>query len=133
LAVFYGQASLRSLARLFSTVAYARQIVFLEKEAAHIAIDKISAINAGVEQKRTKDSRLGIQRSSFYAYLLFNCIIPDKVLKLLSLKRFVWFTPTLKVYKLARYFKLDGFIKLIIIPSKFQGEIKNLDAVNKPK
>ena len=40
------------LGRLFSTVAYARQIVFSEKEGAHQAIDKITAIHAGLEAKR---------------------------------------------------------------------------------
>lgn len=40
------------LGRLFSTVAYARQIVFSEKEEAHQAIDAIVAIHAGLEAKR---------------------------------------------------------------------------------
>lgn len=40
------------LGRLFSTVAYARLIVFSEKEGAHQAIDKIAAIHSGLETKR---------------------------------------------------------------------------------
>lgn len=40
------------LGRLFSTVTYARQIVFSEKGTAHQAIDKITAIHSGLEDKR---------------------------------------------------------------------------------
>ncbi|WP_439556796.1 oxygenase MpaB family protein [Dyadobacter sp.] len=40
------------LGRLFSTVSYARKIVFSEKESAHRAIDTMAAIHAGVEAKR---------------------------------------------------------------------------------
>lgn len=40
------------LGRLFSTVRYAKEIVFSEKEAALKAIDKINAIHGGVEKAR---------------------------------------------------------------------------------
>ena len=49
---FTGRLPADPLGRLFSTVAYARQIVFSEKEGAHRAIDKMSAIHAAVESKR---------------------------------------------------------------------------------
>lgn len=49
---FSGKLPADPLGRLFSTVAYARQIVFAEKGAALEAIDKITAIHAGVEAKR---------------------------------------------------------------------------------
>lgn len=49
---FTGRLPADPLARLFSTVMYARQIVFSEKEAAHKAIDKIAAIHAAVENSR---------------------------------------------------------------------------------
>lgn len=49
---FTGRLPADPLGRLFSTVAYARQIVFSEREAAHQAIDKITAIHAGVEASR---------------------------------------------------------------------------------
>ncbi|WP_310590597.1 oxygenase MpaB family protein [Dyadobacter sp. 3J3] len=49
---FTGRLPADPLGRLFSTVAYARQIVFSEYDAALIAIDKISAIHQGVEQQR---------------------------------------------------------------------------------
>lgn len=40
------------LGRLFSTVTYARQIVFSEKEDAIRSIEKISSIHGGVEKSR---------------------------------------------------------------------------------
>jgi len=40
------------LGRLFSTVSYARKIVFSEKESAHRAIEAINNIHASVESKR---------------------------------------------------------------------------------
>src|SRR3981081_2884727 len=40
------------LGRLFSTVAYARQIILSEEAAALNAIDKITAIHKGVEENR---------------------------------------------------------------------------------
>ena len=49
---FTGKLPADPLGRLFSTVAYARQIVFSEYDAANQAIDKITAIHQGVEQKR---------------------------------------------------------------------------------
>jgi hypothetical protein len=49
---FTGRLPADPLGRLFSTVMYARQIVFSEKEAAYKAIDKIAAIHAAVENNR---------------------------------------------------------------------------------
>ncbi len=49
---FTGQLPSAPLARLFSTVGYARKIVFSEKEEALRTISKINAIHSGVEQKR---------------------------------------------------------------------------------
>lgn len=49
---FTGKLPSDPLGRLFSTVAYARQIVFSEYEQALQSIDKIAAIHQGVEQKR---------------------------------------------------------------------------------
>jgi hypothetical protein len=49
---FTGRLPADPLGRLFSTVMYARQIVFSEKEAALKAIDKIAAIHAAVESSR---------------------------------------------------------------------------------
>ena len=49
---FTGRLPADPLGRLFSTVSYARKIVFSEKEAAHRAIDSIAAIHLAVEEKR---------------------------------------------------------------------------------
>ncbi|MBK5271329.1 MAG: DUF2236 domain-containing protein [Bacteroidia bacterium] len=49
---FTGRLPADPLGRLFSTVMYARQIVFSENETAHQAIDKITAIHSGVENSR---------------------------------------------------------------------------------
>ena len=49
---FTGHLPADPLGRLFSTVSYARTIVFSEKESALKAIDSITAIHAGVETKR---------------------------------------------------------------------------------
>lgn len=49
---FTGRLPAEPLGRLFSTVSYARQIVFAQKEAALSAIDKITAIHGEVERKR---------------------------------------------------------------------------------
>jgi len=49
---FTGKLPADPLGRLFSTVSYARQIVFSELGDAHKAIDKITAIHSGVEKSR---------------------------------------------------------------------------------
>ncbi|WP_149239596.1 oxygenase MpaB family protein [Dyadobacter sp. 32] len=49
---FTGKLPADPLGRLFSTVAYARQIVFSEYDAANRSIDKITAIHQDVEAKR---------------------------------------------------------------------------------
>ena len=49
---YTGKLPTDPLGRLFSTVAYARQIVFAENEAALKAIDKITAIHSSVEASR---------------------------------------------------------------------------------
>lgn len=49
---FTGRLPSDPLGRLFSTVSYARTIIFSEKQAALQAIDSMSKIHAGVESKR---------------------------------------------------------------------------------
>ena len=49
---FTGRLPADPLGRLFSTVGYARQIVFSEMEAALQSIDKIAAIHSAVETRR---------------------------------------------------------------------------------
>ena len=52
---FTGRLPADPLGRLFSTVSYARVIVFSENQAALKAIDAMTAIHAGVEEKRGKN------------------------------------------------------------------------------
>ena len=49
---FTGKLPSDPLGRLFSTVSYAREIVFSSKQNAHEAIDRIQTIHQAVEQKR---------------------------------------------------------------------------------
>lgn len=49
---FTGRLPADPLGRLFSTVAYARQIIFADHDSALKAIDQITAIHKGVEQAR---------------------------------------------------------------------------------
>lgn len=49
---FTGKLPADPLGRLFSTVSYARNIVFLKKDAACKAIDKVTAIHSSVEMNR---------------------------------------------------------------------------------
>ncbi len=49
---FTGRLPADPIGRLFSTVTYARQIVFASKEEAENAIDKITAIHSAVEKRR---------------------------------------------------------------------------------
>src|SRR5450755_1258368 len=49
---FTGMLPADPLGRLFSTVSYARRIVFAENEEALKTIDRITSIHKGVENKR---------------------------------------------------------------------------------
>src|ERR1700733_4140384 len=49
---FTGRLPADPLGRLFSTVTYARQIIFSDETAALQSIDKITAIHKGVEENR---------------------------------------------------------------------------------
>lgn len=50
---FTGKLPADPLGRLFSTVVYAQQILFLDEESALRAIDKITAIHQAVEENRS--------------------------------------------------------------------------------
>lgn len=49
---YTGKLPADPIGRLFSTVAYARQIVFAPKKAAEQAIERIAAIHVGIEKSR---------------------------------------------------------------------------------
>ncbi|MEP7372999.1 MAG: oxygenase MpaB family protein [Chitinophagaceae bacterium] len=208
---FTGRLPADPLGRLFSTVMYARQIVFSETEAANKAIDKITAIHAGVEKNRgaqipdwayrdvlfmlihysiasfevlerklmegEKEDlfdvfyRMGQRmqlkglpasyqewivmrnehmqndlQKSHYTVDLYKqykkhlggirffiltesqkLVVPNHVKYLLGFGKFSWVTPLLSFYKLSRRFKMDMFLKSIILPSAYKKEISELD------
>lgn len=49
---FTGKLPADPIGRLFSTVGYAKQIIFLEESKAHAAIDRMRIIHSGVEANR---------------------------------------------------------------------------------
>jgi hypothetical protein len=210
---FTGNLPKDPLGRLFSTVGYARMIVFSEMEAANKAIDKITAIHAAVENKRgasipqwayrdvlfmlidysirsfellerklttgelnevynvfyrvgkrmnisnlpenynewlgARETHLAndLMKSDFtvdlyrqYKTHLGRCrywlliqgqkmLVPGIVKYQLEFNDTYYFKPLLKIYKLSRLIKLDGFVKLIILPSKYQKEIAAIDFI----
>ena len=70
---FTGRLPADPLGRLFSTVAYARRIVFLPYDEAIAAIDNITAIHEGVEKKRgDRIPAVGLPRRALYAHRLFH-------------------------------------------------------------
>ena len=50
---FTGKLPADPIGRLFSTVTYARSIIFSDLDTANKSIDKITSIHAAVEQNRT--------------------------------------------------------------------------------
>ncbi len=54
-------------------------------------------------------------------------VVPEKVRRLLHLRKFSFLTIILPFYKLSRIIKLAGFVKSIILPSKYKQEIKAMD------
>ena len=208
---FTGKLPADPLGRLFSTVNYARQIVFSEEEKALAAIDKITLIHKAVEANRgdtipdwayrdvlymlihysiasfellekkldseekeeiynvfyrmgnrmglkdlpmnfrlwiedrqqhlendlkrsalTKDlfkqyrKHLGLVR---YSILVEGqkLVIPPVVRNLLNLNMPSLAYPLLKIYKASKTIKIDNWLRDIILPVKYQKEIKNLD------
>lgn len=201
------------LGRLFSTVAYAKKIIFSDYDEAVYAIDKITAIHKSVEHSRadkipdwayrdvlfmladysmrsfellerklTLDekeeivnvfnrlgSRMAIKElpSNYSAWrlrrnehlkldLIYSnftkdlykqyakhlgfgryqllkqtqkLIVPVRVRLLLSLDSFPWLRIFVGVYKLVRYLKLDGYLKLAILSKDFRTQIKALDSL----
>lgn len=208
---FTGKLPADPLGRLFSTVMYARRIVYSPKEAAEKAIDTITHIHKAVEGNRgyaipdwayrdvlfmlihysvasyellerkltdaEKDdlydvfyrmgSRMGLKELpvnykdwtvshtqhlrqdlavSEYTKDLYKqyrkhlgpmryfilkesqkLVCPAMVKKMLGLDSFSWASPLLAVYKVSRMIKFDGVLKAILLPKKYQKEIKALD------
>lgn len=210
---YTGKLPADPLGRLFSTVNYARQIVFSEKQAALAAIDKITSIHGAIEASRGSKipdwayrdvlfMLIGYSISSFEllerkltnaekeevfdvfyrvgkrmaipdlplnykAWVVMRnehlrdnlvkskftvdlykqyrkhlgvvrfkllvegqiLVVPERVNQLLQLGKFSLLTPILKLYKVTRLFKLDWFLKSVILPPEYKAEIKQLDVV----
>ncbi len=208
---FTGKLPADPIGRLFSTVAYARKIIFLPLDQANAAIDQITAIHAAVEENRrskipdwayrdvlymlihysiasfellerpltTNENddiydvfyRLGkrmhlrelpvnfnewkIDRQIHmkndlaygkYSAALFveyerhlgkirywilrsaqSMVVPPLVKKLARLDQLQILRPVLKIYKWSERINLQNFIKQIVLPSKYQKEIKEID------
>lgn len=69
---FTGRLPADPLKRLFSTVEYARQIVFSEYQDALVAIDKITAIHQGVEAARGREIPEWAYRDVLYMLIDFS-------------------------------------------------------------
>lgn len=208
---FTGRLPADPMGRLFSTVTYARQIVFSEREAALASIDRITSIHQTVEQNRDQKipdwayrdvlfmlidysvrsfellerkltdaekeevfnvfyqvgQRMDLQglplnyrqwlpmreehllnhtQKSNYTVDLYRqyrkhlgwfryeilleaqkLVIPERVRHLLQLSNLKWLMPALKIYKLSRIFKLEWFLKWVILPGEYKTQIMALD------
>ncbi|MEO6882751.1 MAG: oxygenase MpaB family protein [Bacteroidia bacterium] len=211
---FTGRLPADPLGRLFSTVTYARKIIFSENESALHIIDSIYNIHKVVENNRKSEipdwayrdvlymliyysissyevlerklsqeekedvyevfSRFGnrmklkglqpdysqwlVQREidlennlkkSNYTIDLFKqykkhlgkirffiliegqkLVIPEKVRILLDFKKKSLLSIILPFYKLSRFCKLDGAVKKVLFPNKYEKEIKEIDSSN---
>ncbi|MCC8361433.1 oxygenase MpaB family protein [Salinimicrobium sediminilitoris] len=214
---FTGRLPADPLGRLFSTVSYARQIVFLPKKDALAAISRINTVHANVENKRRSQIPQWAYRDVLYmligysirAYELlehklteaekeevFNVfyrvglemgikdlpsnyrdwlpdrkehlysdlekgkysvdlyrqyrkhlgpvrywfllqvqelVCPARVKELLELKSNAVIPPALTAYKASRNFKMDYFIKSLLLPSDYKEEIMELDRFGEKK
>lgn len=208
---FTGRLPADPLGRLFSTVAYARQIVFSEYDEALIAVDRITAIHQGVEQQRGAQipdwayrdvlfmlidysirsfellerkltesekgeifqtflqvgARMNIsglpetfddwkimrgqhladdllkgdftidlykqykKHLGFFRYQMLMqvqvMVVPDRVIRMLSLNKIPWLLPVLGVYKLTRLLGFEKMIRNAILPVDYKAQVIALD------
>lgn len=208
---FTGRLPTDPLARLFSTVSYARKIIFAENETALRTIDSIYQIHKVVENNRGKaipdwayrdvlymlihysiasfevlERKLSIKEKEevFDVFYRFGCrmklrglandysewllqretdmendlaksnytfdlfkqykkhlggvryfiliegqklIVPERVRQLLRFNKVSLLSFALPLYKISRYLKLDGLIKKLILPKKYEKEIYGLN------
>jgi hypothetical protein len=71
---FTGRLPADPLGRLFSTVAYAKMIVFAPADAANAAIDKITAIHGGVEAARNARIPDWAYRDVLYMLIYYSIV-----------------------------------------------------------
>ncbi|CAM4387174.1 oxygenase MpaB family protein [Flavobacterium terrigena] len=208
---FTGKLPSDPLGRLFSTVRYARKIVFSSLDDANNAIDTMRKIHSSVEKNRgdvipdwayrdvlfmlihysiaayelleqkltdsekeevynvfyrvgirmglkelpdnyidwlpVRESHLmeNLQKSNFtidlfkqyrkhlgamrYKVLLEGqkLVVPNRVKELMHFSNFSLITPLVPIYKFSKLIKMDGFIKMILLPSDYKSQIDELD------
>ena len=56
-------------------------------------------------------------------------VVPKKVNQLLGLGKTSLLTPILFIYKLGQKFKLDWFLKSLVLPTEYKKQIKDLDSI----
>ena len=214
---FTGRLPADPLGRLFSTVSYARKIVFSDERSAHKAIDSITAIHRGVEQARgakipdwayrdvlfmlidysirsfellehklsvdekaevfdvfnrvghrmnlvglpenfntwqtmrqnhmQNDLQYGVYTIDLfrqyrkhlgairYRILLESqaLVVPDDIARLLKFRKTSLFAPLLRIYKISRPVGIGDLLKALLLPPKYQAEIRGLDIKSKKK
>jgi hypothetical protein len=54
-------------------------------------------------------------------------VVPQKVARLLNLRKFSFLSPVVPVYKLSRLVNLDWIIKELLLPSAYKQQIRALD------
>jgi mpaB/rubber oxygenase-like protein len=210
---FTGKLPADPIGRLFSTVTYARSIIFADLETAHKSIDKITSIHTVVEQNRNAaipdwayrdvlymlihysiaayellerkltdeekaevynvfyevGSRMRLKQlpvnykdwtidyehhlqndleksrftkdlfnqykkhlGAFRYYLLIEVeklLVPKRVHQLLGLNSFSMMSIIIPSYKFCSVLKLDGFLKGLVLPTKYKAQIRDLDIV----
>lgn len=208
---FTGKLPSDPLGRLFSTVGYARKIVFSSMDDANNAIDMMRKIHSAVEQNRgdiipdwayrdvlfmlihysiaayelledkltdsekeevynvfyrvgtrmglkelpetyikwlpVRESHLmeNLQKSDFttdlfkqyrkhlgtmrYKVLIEGqkLVVPNRVKELMNFSDFSLITPLVPIYKFSKIIKMDGVIKVILLPSDYKAQINELD------
>ncbi len=66
----------------------------------------------------------------FRYYILLNVqwmIASAKVKSLLRLKRMAFFSSVVSMYKVGKTFKIDGFLRNLLLPDAYRAEVKELD------
>ncbi len=56
-------------------------------------------------------------------------VAPVHVKDLLKMGKIQWLRPLIGIYKLSRKIKMDGFLKLLILPGNYKKEVRQLDLV----
>jgi hypothetical protein len=208
---FTGKLPADPIGRLFSTVTYARSIIFADLETAYKSIDKITSIHSAVEQSRNAaipdwayrdvlymlihysiasyellerkltdeekeevfnvfykvGDRMHLKQlptnfkdwmtdynqhlqndlaksnfttdlfnqyrkhlGPFRYYILIEAqklLVPKYVHQLLGVNNFSMMSIIIPLYKICRIFKLDRFLKALILPNEYKAQIKELD------